>query len=453
MTGSDHHFVDIALNWSRGKSGTVAVLKRGADDTGWTEIGRTDASEFTATGLHPERSYTFAVVPVETDGSLAAEDEWETLRVAPTADEGTPALPVAPTGFAAAQDGPNVNLRWDAATDGVTVAHEARVGDSWEDGTRIAAGVTGTSLAWAWSASGATTLHLKAVDSLGRTSREAASATVTIAALDTHVTSDAADQGALGWPGTKTHLEVDGGVLRQERLPLHFGAAVAPFGSFAGVQCFAKYWPRGAYESPVFDAGQLEHQRVEVDMGAAQPVDAGLPFGAIRRPALGARAGRNEQLVPLRTPSFASQNSWRLTPLAPVDAAVEIDTSPTAGGAWDGWRPFAPGTYGYWRTRLRVTVTGDGLRFVRVPRLVVTRRKFNRKLEGEVVVNCSPVNVVFPVPFQNLPKVTASLVGYTGTPIVTNVTATGFTIAGGAAVFPGDPASFAPAVHWQAMGT
>ena len=93
------------------------------------------------------------------------------------------------------------------------------------------------------------------------------------------------------------------------------------------------------------------------------------------------------------------------------------------------------------------------LRFVRVPRLVVTRRKFNRKLEGEGVVNCSPVNVVFPVPFQNPPKVTTSLVGYSGTPIVTNVTATGFTIAGGAAVFPGDPATFAPTVHWQAMGT
>ena len=134
-------YVEAVLSWSRTQSVTVAVLKRGADDTGWTEIGRTDASEFTATGLHPERSYTFAVVPVETDGSLAAEDEWESLRVAPTADEGTPALPAAPTGFAAAQAGPNVNLRWDAATDGVTVAHEARVGDSWEDGTVVAEAV------------------------------------------------------------------------------------------------------------------------------------------------------------------------------------------------------------------------------------------------------------------------------------------------------------------------
>jgi hypothetical protein len=278
--------------------------------------------------------------------------------------------------------------------------------------------------------------------------------TITIAALDTHVTADAADQGALGWPGTKTHLEVDGGVLRQERLPLHFGAAVVPFGSFAGVPCFAKYWPRGVYESPVFDAGQVEHQRVEVDMGAAQPVDAGLPFGAIRRPALGARAGRDEQLVPLGTPTFASQNSWRLTPLAPVDAKVEIDTSPTPGGAWDGWRPFAPGTYRYWRTRLRVTVTGDGLRFVRVPRLVVTRRKFNRKLEGHVVVGPDdPVVVTFPTPFQNAPKVTAHLLGYPGSVEIVAVTATQVTLRPGAAVFPGDPATFAPTVHWQALGT
>jgi hypothetical protein len=100
-----------------------------------------------------------------------------------------------------------------------------------------------------------------------------------------------------------------------------------------------------------------------------------------------------------------------------------------------------------------VSLRADGLRTVRLARLVVTRRKFNRKLEGDVVVNCHPVAVVFPVPFQNPPKVTASIVGYAGSPVVTNVTATGFTIAGGAAVFVGDPATFAPTVHWVAAGT
>ena len=79
-------FVEAVLSWSRAAGGTVAVLKRAADDAGWTEIGRTDASEFAATGLHPQRSYTFAVVPVEADGSLAPETEWETLRVVPTAE-------------------------------------------------------------------------------------------------------------------------------------------------------------------------------------------------------------------------------------------------------------------------------------------------------------------------------------------------------------------------------
>jgi hypothetical protein len=100
-----------------------------------------------------------------------------------------------------------------------------------------------------------------------------------------------------------------------------------------------------------------------------------------------------------------------------------------------------------------VTVEGDGLRAVRVPTLVLTRRKRNVKQEGHVVVNCSAVDVVFPVPFQNPPRVTTTVLGFAGTPLVSNVTATGFTIAGGAAVFPGDPATFAPTVHWQAMGT
>ena len=223
---------------------------------------------------------------------------------------------------------------------------------------------------------------------------------------------------------------------------------------FTQLPCVAKHWPLRTVESPVLDAGQFEHQRVEVDMGAAQPVDAGLPFGAVRRPAIGARAGRDEQLVPLGTPTFAAQNSWRLTPLAPVDAKIEIDTSPTPGGAWDGWRPFALGTNRYWRTRLRVTVRGDGLRFARIPRLVIRRRKFNRKLEGEVVVGPNdPVVVVFPTPFQNVPKVTAHLLGYPGSVEIVAVTATQVTLQPGAAVFAEDPGTFAPTIHWQALGT
>lgn len=70
-----------------------------------------------------------------------------------------------------------------------------------------------------------------------------------------------------------------------------------------------------------------------------------------------------------------------------------------------------------------------------------------------MVVNCKPVDVLFPASFQNRPCVTATVLGYPGTAVVTNATATGFTIAGGAAVFVVDPGTFAPAVRWQAMGT
>jgi len=375
------------------------------------------------------------------------------VKVSPLADADSPALPEAPSGFAAAQDGANLNLRWDAAEDGVTASYEVRVGDSWEDGALVARDLNGPPYSWAWSASGEQTLHLKAVDKLGRYSRAAASLTVAIEPLGDHATAATDDQGAQGWPGTATHLEDDGaGGLRQEAIPPHFGAVSAPFGSFAGVPAFARYWPEGVYESPPIDAGQVEHQRVEVDLGSVQPVDPVLPFGAVRRPALGARRHRDGTHVPLGTRGFASRNTWRATPLLPVDADVEVDTSSTLGGPWDGWRPFAPGTYTFWRVRLRVTVRGDGLRFVRIPLLVIKRRKFNRKQEGEVVVNCSPVAVTFPTPFQNAPKVTAHLIGYPGTVEIVSVSPTGFVVKGGAAVFPGDPATFAPTVHWTAMG-
>jgi hypothetical protein len=432
--------IDVVLSWTRTQAGTTVVLKQ-QDDGSWDEVGRTDSTEFTVRGLSAERAYVFAAAALDEDGLVAPADDWETLRVVPTADAATPATPDAATGFAAAQDGANLNLRWDAATDGVTVAYELRVGDSWEDAQLVASGVTATSYAWPWWSSGAQSLHVKAVDRLGRVSRDAASIDVTIAPVDDHVTSDASDQSAAGWPGTATHLELDAGALRSERVPL-LGDLVMPIGDLM-FPCSATYWPVGTYETPPFDAGQVEKQRVEAALGGAQPIDD-VTIGDLVDPLFRPRT---------EPPPLLARNTIAMQPLPPVDAKVEIDTSPTPDGAWDGWRPFAPGTYRYWRSRLRVTVSGDGLRFVRIPRLVVTRRKFNRKQEGHVVVNCSPVDVVFPVPFQNTPRVTANVLGYAGNALVTNVTPTGFTIAGGAAVFVGDPATFAPTVHWQALGT
>ncbi len=411
-------------------------------------------NETTVEGLNPERAYTFAAAAVLDDGGLVEEDEWETVRVAPLADTGTPELPSTPRGFAVAQDGANLNLCWSASDDGVTATYEIRVGASWEDGTRVAADLTGSPYSWAWSSSGPQTFHLKAVDRLGRASRAAATTSLTIEPLDDHVTEDESDQGAQGWQGPGTHVEFDGGALRLERLPEHFGSEAAPFGSFAGVPCFAKYWPMGTYETQSFDAGQLERQRVELDVGVEQPVDASLPFGAVRRPALGARRKRDGTIVPLGTRGFASRNSWRLTPLLPPELDVEIDTSPTPARPWDGWRPYVPGTYALWRCRLRFTVRGDGLRFVRIPRLVVRRRKFNRKVEGEVVVGPEdPIVVVFPEPFQNTPTITAHLLGYPGSVEIVAITPTQVTLRPGAAVFAEDPATFAPTIHWQAMGT
>jgi hypothetical protein len=432
--------IDVVLSWSREQEGTTVLLKQG-DDGAWDEVGRTDSTELTVRGLDRERAFVFAAAALDADGLVAPVDEWETLRITPTADEATPALPSAPTGFAAVQDGADLNFRWDTATDGVTASYELRAGDSWEDGQLVATGLTATTYSWPWSSSGEQTLYAKALDRLGRPSRDAASIAATISPLDDHVTADTSDQAASGWPGTATHLDQDGGALRSERVPL-LGDLTMPIGELT-FPCNASFWPVGVYETPVFDAGAVEKHRVEATLGAAQPIED-MTIGDLVDPLLRPRQ---------EPPPFLARNTIAMAPLPPVDAKVEIDTCPTPDGAWDGWRPFAPGTYRYWRSRLRVTVAGDGRRYVRVPRLVVTRRKFNRKQEGHVVVNCSPVDVVFPTPFQNPPKVTATVLGYAGTPLVTNVTATGFTIAGGAAVFPGDPATFAPTVHWQALGT
>ena len=454
MPSETSPFADVILTWAREVPEKTAVLRK-EEDGGWVELARVEGTEYTVRGLHPERAHEFAAAPVLADGGLAPEADWETVRVAPLAEDGARALPGTPTGFAAAQDGANLNLRWDAAEDGVTDSYEIREGDSWEDGTLVTEGLAGSPYSWAWWASGDRALHLKAVNRLGRTSPAAATVAVSIEPLGDHATDAVDDQAGQGWPGTPTHLEDDGtGALRLEALPAHFGAATTPFGSFVGVPAFARYWPEGIYLSPEFDAGQVEHQRIEVDLGGAQPIDPDIPFGACHRPALGARRPRDGTPVPLGTRGFASRNSWRATPLPPVDATVEVDTSSTPGGAWDGWRPFAPGTYAFRRVRIRVTVRGDGLRFVRVPHLVITRRKLNRKQEGDVVVGPdADVVVPFPVPFQNAPRVTAHLLGFPGSVEIVSVSPSEVVLRSGAAVFAESPATFAPTIHWQAMGT
>jgi hypothetical protein len=449
-------FVDVELQWTLARGTTVAVLRRqgGAED--WTEVGRTSESSITVEGLNPERSYDIAVVPVEADGSLAAEDEWEIKRVAAMADAGRPTLPATPTGFGIAQDGANLNFRWDAATDGVAVGYEIRVGTTWEDGVLVADAIAASPYSWPWWSSGSRKFHVKAVDASGRYSRAAANATILIEALVDHVTANTLNESGGGFAGTKTHMEVDGGVLRLELVPAHFGAATDPFGSFDGVPCFAKYWPVGVYESATVNLGQLETERLEVELAGTQPAPTGLPFAAVHRPALGARQTRDETPVPLGTKGTAARNSWRFTPIPPPDVKVEIDTSPTNAGAWDGWRPYAPGLYSFWRCRFRITATGDGLRFVRITVLKLFHRRRNKKDEGTVALpGGAPQVITFNLPagtFRVAPKVTATISGPTAflgiELIVTNVTRNACLIE----AFDGAGTSVAVDVDWHAMG-
>ncbi len=80
--------IGVVLSWSRPQAGTTVVLEQ-RDDGAWDELGRTDGTEFTVSGLNAERSYVFAAAALDEDGLVAPADEWETLRVAPTADAGT----------------------------------------------------------------------------------------------------------------------------------------------------------------------------------------------------------------------------------------------------------------------------------------------------------------------------------------------------------------------------
>jgi hypothetical protein len=443
--------VDMKLSWSASRPGMTALLRR-VSGGGWVEFGRTSSEEMLVRGLDPFAATIFAAAAVLEDGRLAPEAEWQTLRVVPLEGPDAPPLPSAPVRFAAAQDGTQVNFAW-AAADGATRTYEVRYGASWEDGLLVAADLVATSLSWPWRSSGETTFFVKAFDRFNRPSRQAASATVAIAALGTHVTHGEDDHAGADWPGDKEHLELDGDALRLERLPPFGAMDDVPFGSLLEVPCFARYWPRGVYVTPIVDVGQKEPQRVEIGApGISQPIDEELPFGAVRRFAVRPRRAPDGSYLSGRRRGFAARNSWRTTALDPIDCHIEIDTSPTADGAWDGWRPYVPGVYEFWRTRIRVTVVGDGLRFVHVPTLVVRRRKLNLKDEGRVdLPGGGPVEVEYASPFTEEPQTTAVLVGSWPSVVrveLTPIDKTKFEIE----AFDALDDSVVAAIHWHALG-
>lgn len=442
--------LDVLLSWRRVGGGATAVMKLAGDT--WEEIGRTSSTELTVRGLLQDRSYRFAAAPVDDAGRVAQESAWQFVTVQPLADAGRPATPATPLGLAVAQQGDKLAFQWDAATDGVTTCWELRTGDSWEDARLVAANLTSTTLVWSWWSTGAQTFLLKGADRFGRVCRVAASIAITVAALDTHVARSTTDEAAGGFTGTKTNVEVVGGDLQLKKLP-PFGALTVPFGSLTAVGPFARYWRTGTYVSTTVNAGALVPQRLELEVGHTQPVDAGLPFGAMRRPVLRKRLRRDGTPAPLNLRGFGHRTSWRGTPIDPVGLKVEIDTSTTNAGAWDGFRPYVPGTYVCWRFRFRFTLTGDGLRYVKVPSLVLRSRAFNFKDEGsKVLPGGGPAAVNFAAPFTAAPKVNATLSvanAALGVKIeVTNVTSTTCQVE----AFDGAGVSIAGTIAWVAAG-
>jgi hypothetical protein len=220
------------------------------------------------------------------------------------------------------------------------------------------------------------------------------------------------------------------------------------------VPCFARYFPEGSYETDVVNLGALEPQRLEVDLGVTQPIDASLPIRALAgRSALGRRRLPDGSYLPLGTRFFSARNTIGMKPLFPVDVDVDIATSDSGAGPLSDYRPFVPGTYEFWRCQLRVTARGDGLRYVNVPRLIVERRKFNFKDEGHVVLGGgAPVDVVFAQPFTAAPEVVPAISGVTGAVsvkfAVTVLTASGFKIE----AFDQTGASIGITARWIAAG-
>lgn len=453
--------VRLLFRWNASEAPSVRAVRlmvaEGVEDADgadipWKALGDFTGDHVTLDGFMPGTRYRFAAAPVFADGSIPPEALWETVKVVPDGALGL-ALPPAPTNFGISQEGGMLVAEWDAVDAGYPVEYEVRM-DPWFGGVLV--GVTrDTRLRFPWWKSGAQTYWVKARDPRGNYSATQATCAITVKALEDYVTAADTNEHGGGYTGTKTNTVVEGGNL-----------VLSPFGEIdaGSMEIDSLVYPAGfryslgTYLTAAIDAGALQTERIELDIGGLSLLHSGLTIFDWTDPIGGTAVDADGVARPAGYSSAGRRRCINGEVIGPADFLVEIDTTPDSGGSpvWDGFRRFVPGLYTFRQYRFRVTLRGDGVTYCRLGSMTIRHRKRNKKTEGTISVTGSPGPTAITFPsglFISAPVVVAAVLDAAGTEFVVqaaDITTSGANLraydAAGAEVFTGT-------IHWHAMGT
>lgn len=311
--------------------------------------------------------------------------------------------------FFASRNGAQLFFNWMHVADLDLDHYEIRLGASWEVAQII--GVSATN-SWQTSLSQGGQYLIKAVDTTGNFSRNAAACNLASNAAINVVLND--DDANYGWLGTLTSMVHDGAGLTLGYANTLNALALPLNGYPQNLMSTGGVLPAGSYSTDLHDLGKVMACSVTV----APLLDE-------------LKLGLTLDSMPLPLLNYA--NGWTLNgTVGGFTANYEINTS-LDNIAWTGWQPFIPGllTLRYYQIRASFTTqTGHQLRLNHFPVTVDMPDRVERYTS--LAVPSGGQAVAFATPFTALDSIQVTLQnGAAGDSYtITNRTVNGFTING-----------------------
>lgn len=168
-------------------------------------VGETNQSSFTIPDTFYELGFTYSISVTSRSigGTEGFPDTAPRIAITPT---GTAARPDDVTGFSGTQVGDQVVLTWNAVSNPDLFGYEIRYGASWQSGSVIGTGISGTSFGTSVWVPGSNTYWIKAKNTTGGYSNNAAFTIVIAIATGTIVMDE---EEASDWVGTKINFTIN----------------------------------------------------------------------------------------------------------------------------------------------------------------------------------------------------------------------------------------------------
>lgn len=328
-------------------------------------VGEATGSSFTIPPEFFEVGFTYrvAVTSVSIEGTEKAPESAPSTLVTPT---GTAPKPPDVTGFSGIQSGANVLLNWIAVSAADLSGYEIRYGASWDSGLTIGTDLQGTSFQTTNWVPGSNTYWIKAKNTTGAYSVNAASALVVCVAQGT-VALD--EEEAPDFVGTKGNYDQAFPELLSNTAGQSWSASTFAWNS---AQAGSTAWAGllATYETPIYRPGSWASlgPQTWTDLGAAAWQDGASGSYSIQA-ILDAVA--IDTLLAWSGAAFswsdakAVASDWRgalVSDSPPVSHALKISTS-ADGTSFNPFTAFTPGNYTLKAMKLKLESQGASAQY------------------------------------------------------------------------------------------